>query len=643
MKRFLSSFFLFLALFFIIPTTTKAYEYELNIYDINIVVNENNTLDITEKIGAFFNVDKHGIFRKIPKNNRIIRLDGTTSTTRAKISNILVSDQSTTYTEGNYQVVKIGNPNQTVNGQKGYIIKYSYDLGKDPSKDYDELYFNLIGNEWNDTTISNITFSITMPKEFDASLLGFSSGVKGSTDSSKISYEVNGNIITGKLNGTLNPTEGLTVRLQLPEGYFLNANDNIDIMTKLSFILPIIFVIIALGLWFIFGKDNRVIETVEFYPPEGFNSAEIGFLYKGQAGNEEVVSLLIYLANKGYIKITETEENSLFSKIKGFKITKLKEYDGDNANERLFLKGLFSKKSTSKSLDFDDMIEYMKNPQEDSEEDSTDSLNTVSSSDLEDNFYITSNKITSNLNSKENKHKIFEKNSLAKGIVVILMIIATFLLITVKPVIEYQDPMLLPFALLFPGIGFSIMFAVLFGKNPISAKIFILIWGLPFGGIPWAIMVLPALQSDPIYLTIYILGLVCVLAMILIYKAMPKRTPYGNEILGKIRGFKNFLETAEKEQLEQMVFQEPTYFYDILPYTYVLGVSDKWINKFESIITQPPSWYDGSTFDIVTFGSFMASTMAVASTAMSSSPSSSSGSGGGSSGGGSGGGGGGSW
>ena len=102
-----------------------------------------------------------------------------------------------------------------------------------------------------------------------------------------------------------------------------------------------------------------------------------------------------------------------------------------------------------------------------------------------------------------------------------------------------------------------------------------------------------------------------------------------------------------------MVIQDPTYFYNILPYTYVLGVSDKWIKKFESISLQAPSWYDSSNgFDLSSFGTFIKSTMVSAQSAMSSSPSSSSGgsssggggsSGGGSSGGGSGGGGGGSW
>ena len=57
----------------------------------------------------------------------------------------------------------------------------------DHLKDYDELYYNIIGSEW-DTVIGNITFTITMPKDFDSSKLGFSSGSTGSTDNSNIKY-----------------------------------------------------------------------------------------------------------------------------------------------------------------------------------------------------------------------------------------------------------------------------------------------------------------------------------------------------------------------------------------------------------------------------------------------------------------------
>ena len=368
MKKYKNKFsfpllFIFISLLVITPSKVNALsynsnlEYTLNSYDINIIVNENNTLNITEKIGAYFNVKKHGIFRKIPLKNEVIRLDGTTSRNRAKISDIKVSDNYSLSTESGYKVIKIGDDNHTLTGQKKYEISYLYNLGRDTGKEYDELYFNLIGNEW-DTIISNITFTIAMPKEFDSSKLGFSSGAGGSTNSSKITYNVNGNIITGKYNGTLGSGEALTVRLELPEGYFVGASLNIDLMSILAIILPLLFVFITYLLWNKFGKDEQVVETVEFYPPQGFNSAEVGFLYKGNAESSDVISLLIYLANKGYIKIIETEEKSSFSASKDFKIVKQREYDGNNPNEALFLKGLFSSKTSLSSM----VDDYMENP-----------------------------------------------------------------------------------------------------------------------------------------------------------------------------------------------------------------------------------------------------------------------------------------
>lgn len=634
-------------------TVIKDNGYSIKSYDINMVVNEDNTFDITEKITANFNVERHGIYRRIPLKNSITRLDGTKSNNRAKISNVTVSERYTISKENGYEVIKIGDPNKVITGSRSYTIKYTYDIGKDPLKDVDELYFNLIGNEW-DTSISNVTFRIKMPKSFDKSLLGFSTGIKGSTNNSNISYSVNGNVISGSYTSTLNVGQALTVRLTLPEGYFVGVSSNFNIYAVISIIISLIFVLIAYILWAKYGKDDKVIETVEFYPPEGYNSAEIGFLYEGSANTQSVISLLIYLANAGYLKIEEIEEQGIFKSSKSFRITKIKEYDGNNENERIFFNGLFKNRNI---VDMGKVKEIMEKAKRNGEKikftqamelaTDTSEKTSVTSSDLYDNFYTTLNKIKSNLNSKENKNKIFESSASKKGKWLIIMIIVIWALITIKPVIEYSESESLIFALLFPGIGFSILFSLLFGKNPIIVKIFGLIWGLLFGGMPWSFLVLPALKEDPMYLISYIIGIICVAALVIFIKIMPKRTIYGNEILGKIGGFKRFLETAEKPQLESLVEQNPEYFYNILPYTYALGVSDKWMKQFETIALQAPNWYDSrDDFNMHTFGAFMTTTMASATSAMSSSPSSSSSggsSGGGSSGGGSGGGGGGSW
>ena len=613
MKKILSIIAIFMISFMPLNVMAAEYDYTLNSYDVNINVNENNTFDITETIDAFFNTEKHGIFRKIPTKNKVVRLDGTTSYNKAKISDIEVNDSFTTSDESENKVIKIGNANITLTGEKEYRISYLYDLGKDTGKDYDEFYYNIIGNEW-DTTISNVTFTIRMPKEFDESKLGFSKGAYGTVDSSDIYYSVDGNVITGGFYGTLNPGEALTIRLELPEGYFVGTRGDLNLSKILAIALPIIFLITSIVLLIKLGEKFSLVKTVEFYPPEGFNSAEVGFLYKGFADNEDVVSLLVYLADKGYIEIGEKEGKGLF-KSKNFIIRKLKEYDGNNEIEGIFLEGLFRKK---------DEVTYK---------------------DLYNGFYRTVIEITNILNDKENKYEIFQKSLLRKRPIIVIMMILTFIIITSGPVIENMGVEFLPFALLFPGLGFSITIFMLFKNNDIATKFFVILWGLGFAGIPFAIMVMPSIIQDKIYIITYILGILCIIGMAIVFKKFKKRTLYGNEILGKILGFKEFLEKAEKEKLEELVFQDPNYFYNILPFTYVLGVSDKWIKKFENISLKAPDWYSGSSFTTATFGAFMASTMSFASKSMSSSPSSSGGdsSGGGSSGGGSGGGGGGSW
>ena len=94
--------------------------------------------------------------------------------------------------------------------------------------------------------------------------------------------------------------------------------------------------------------------------------------------------------------------------------------------------------------------------------------------------------------------------------------------------------------------------------------------------------------------------------------------------------------------------QDPEYFYHILPYTYALGVSDKWIKKFESIAMRPPRWYNGTdVWSYVLFDRMLRDTLRAANDSMVSQPGGKAGSfvsgGGGFTGGGVGGGGGGSW
>ena len=607
---------LILLLIILIPSNIFAISsegnYTIESYDIDMKVNENNTFDITEKILVnFTGYGQHGIFRKIPLKNTVERLDGTKSNNRAEITNISVDNEFKAYNERGYKVIKIGNASETVRGLNEYTITYTYDIGKDPLKDADELYFNLIGTEW-DANIKNVKFTITMPKSFDETKLGFSKGYKSTVDSSDVTYDVIGNTIEGAVNSTIYSGQALTVRLTLPEGYFVGASNNFDYMILLKIAISISFVAIAYFIWKKYGKDEMVVNTVEFYPPDGLNSADVAFIYKGHSEQEDVISLLIYLANKGYLRIEEYEEKTLkVFKSKNFKIIKVKEYDGDNEDERIFFNGLFNNVK----------------PKDE-----------VTRNDLYDKFYLTLNKIRKNINRKENKEKIYEKNSLGKRGIILIMIVLMFMIMDGFSIIKIGDATVIIF-LLFCLIGPLI---ILYNNRPnvgrviISSMIFV---------ITGFFCMLYTDGAFSIGLLIeFLIYSTCMVILILFLAIIKKRTKYGIEMLGRIQGFKNFLEIAEKPKLEKLVMEDPEYFYNILPYTYALGVSKKWMEKFEDIALEAPHWYYGyTTFSVHSFNNFMNTTYSSISNAMSSSTSSSGGSGGGSSGGGSGGGGGGSW
>ncbi len=142
---------------------------------------------------------------------------------------------------------------------------------------------------------------------------------------------------------------------------------------------------------------------------------------------------------------------------------------------------------------------------------------------------------------------------------------------------------------------------------------------------------------------------------------MAARTAKGVEAREHILGLKMYMNVAEKDRIEKLQGPDAQYaanahepvktvdlFEKLLPYAMVLGVEKQWAGKFETLYTQPPTWYSGNwtTFNTVylmnSLNSGFGGAVNTAFTAPSSSGSSGFG-GGGFSGGGGGGGGGGGW
>ncbi len=603
----MKKFIIILSAFIISLFTTNfanAENFYINTYNVKMNITEDRTAEITEDIDVMFTYPSHGIFRNIPFKNTISREDGTINNETARISDISATQLFRKEIDRGYLILKMGNPNLKIEGKQSYKISYKYDMGNDKVKDADEFYFNIIGTEW-DTTIRRVYFTITLPKEFDANKVGFSLGTNGSVgyNPDDLKFRISGNTITGYTKTTLNPHEGLTIRVELPENYF---TPKIGFETYIA-LIAVVLAIIPLVIWYIFGKDDPVTPIVNFSAPEGKNSAEIEVEYKGNSSSKGVISLIFYLASKGYIEIEDDGIN--------FIINKLKPYDGTKSTEKAMMEALFYGEKDSVS-----QIQL--------------SVSSV--------FRLYCQRIQKCLNKI--RGFLFEKDSCSVGKIAILIISIIGLLgLLIYTLGDYS------FCMISGGQGVIFIFpviAVIVMASLISASmkniIFALAWGLPFGGIPLCFIIseAPNISNNA---PILLLQLACLIVSFICLVNMPKRNTKGRMLLGQVLGLKKFIEVVEKPRLLALIQENPNYVNEILPYAYVLGVENHLLDCIEEYDDYQPTWYHGRRLNSSRFEKISSSLSTAASPPSSSHSGGSGHSGGGHSGGGHGGGGGGSW
>ncbi len=591
--------------------------YHITDYHTSIVVKENNQMEITEIITAnFTGPNKHGIIRTIPTvfEKRLIYLE-----------NILVDHPYSVEKDRTYSAIRIGDANKIVSGEVKYRITYSYDYGDDLEKAFDKIYHNLLGTDW-DCNIYNFTFLVQMPKDFDVNEINITYGPRYS-QRKYTDYQIDGLSISGHLTG-LSPNEGVTLAVKLPKGYFANTRQAPGLKVPVLYIMAPIsigLVIYLYNFWKKKGRDQEPIVAPQFYPIKGQSPAEAGYIIDEVVDNKDIVSLIFYWADKGYIKIIEEKRK--------FTFVKLKEANFRNSYESYIFNTIFS---------------YGEG-------------NEVSISDLKNNFYTNVPTIKKKIiGIFSGNRALIEGESLKNKQKALLFCFIPFLIFLAILGLEFRDfsVILISILLFFPF--FAILLAV-YSKSESNwvnlnnfKKLMIgVLAGLMvlFGFLIMQVYleeVYPYLNTAP-YSYSYFIILLCSSIGIALGVAMKKRSDYGQEMLEHYLGFKDFIATAEMDRLKILIDENPTYFYNVLPFAIVLGLEKKWARKFQSMIVEPPDWYSGysmRTFSTVYLLSRMNTVVNQTNASMAAPPSTSSGSGfssGGFSGGGGGGGGGSSW
>lgn len=585
--------------------------YKLTAYDVQVKVHENNVLDVTERITAHFDEPKHGIYRHIPLVNKMRwqnSQETVTYTQKAKISNVSVTDGSTGQTiptdkeTGSHLLLKIGEADKTITGDKTYVISYSYALGSDGVNRFDALYYNLIGDQW-DTNIGHVTFAIEMPKSFEAKNIKFMIGAAEAGLS--VPYKAEGKTITGSVEEVLGKGRGLTVRLELPEGYFSGVETGNDLIW-LS--VSAVMLGICVLLYLFYGRNPKLQPESATTSPLTLNPAEAGYILGGECASKGRAALLIHWANQGYLAF-ESEEQDKVSLIK------LKDAD---AAMRPYEQTMFNALFVNGDKVTPDEVK-------------TQFIGIMKQVDLGVSSFF-----------DEPAHQIYTQASSKARRICYLFTFLCIVIFSARIFGNYYSwadyaltaVCVLAFSfVIFPPVLFIDYFARKNGTGSptglaCNSIALLLMLGLLLGLAEYA----DALDSAT---SVAVLAIgVCGLAGALIRK----RTVEGNKLVSEVVGLKRVLQSASTAK------NTPGQFYPLLPYAFTFGLTDKWANAFSSLELEPPGWFRGRLLNLFTtlyFSNKVSDYVSTFESGMNYYDSSSGSDGG--SGGGSGGGGGGSW
>lgn len=341
-------------------------------------------------------------------------------------------------------------------------------------------------------------------------------------------------------------------------------------------IISILCVLFSLFSFLLFGREEKVFSNIQTEPPRDLNPLEIALIYNKRALPGDAVALLHYLASKDYLKILRSADK------KQIILTKLKNYDGNNAAEKYIFENVFATKAAIS------LAEIKNNP------------------NITYSFQVAAMAANSEVNTSLFFSKLSLKlKSYSKKVNFIGLILVNILV----HVGGFIQPLTFLFAMVFIAVfclfqgfglyiigsgsevevGFGPNESVGRGKNRVKKNIglcAILMLFIATMVIAMIVFYNTSLSNmAKLLLSVGYIGcltLICISQMISSH--IDKKTSEGIKIYQEIAGFKEYLDKAERPMLEKLYNESPNVFRKIISFGFVLGVSKKWIENFDNTV-----------------------------------------------------------
>ena len=522
-------------------------------------------------------------------------------------------------------------------GDYTYALTYRTNRQLGFFEDHDELYWNVTGNHWSfpiDAVTARVVLPGGIPKErlMPEAYTG-PLGAKGQDSLASVDDDGSVSFATTRPFGR---GEGLTIVVAWPKGYvheptrreeinFLLRDNRSWVILLAGLCLLLAYYLVA---WVMVGRDPQAgVVLTRYEPPPGLSPATARFVEQMGYDHKAFAAAIVNLAVKGLVDITES----------GKEYT-LKRTDQEAVSlapgEKAILKHLFRDlKGNAITLEQKQHATIRK--------------------------ALKAHEAALSLNN-EKLYFIRNRGWLVPGLLMSGLIFAGVIFALPNQELKASGLFLSIWLAFWTlgvfALGRKVWHAWRSIKSPLDTlgAIFISLFATPFFA---AEIFVAGMLGTQVSGAIPVVLLSAIGVNVLFHYLLKAPTRAGRMLLDQLEGFRQFLDVAEREEMNFRNPPEktPELFERFLPYALALGVEHRWMERFAGLFGQlaargedyRPVWYHGNHWQVHNLGGFANSighSLGAAVSSSSTAPGSSSGSGGGgSSGGGGGGGGGGGW
>lgn len=524
--------------------------FELVKYDLFMNVAKNHTYNIIERITINMPETLNQISVELPNTNTII-------------SNISVDEYNCEIeTKGIHRTAVITGLGKLEPGEHTFVLKFNVKELKDINADKDIFYYDALTPDWRQP-IGELKIYAEFPEDFPWTDIQYYAGQFGiKSEDTKLSYQNNSSNKTITITGNKIPENfAVSLKASLPDGYWEGSLDG-SLLGNIAIIVLASTCLLLFLLWLIGGKDPKFARIAVTHPVQNITPVETGIVMNGRMNVRDIVAFILYLAIKGYVKISEYHP-------KKYRLIKL----ADPRSEERYIRNGFN-------LLFDE-AEY----------------NMLDMHEFRMRFGLLMQTMKLDIESGFNKSQLSWRTPLSVRLrffgIIMLSLALTFVDLTTfmfqnirMSYIEIISVFIVSLASLYITARTYDRFyenesrynrVRLFGQITIVLAIVLFV----------SYQALVRGKNPLLSITVLLAAALCVF-LILIMRA---RGSGNAELVNIFLGMRNFVENCEYAQINKFQFDDSNYFYSMLPYVYLFSDLEHWGKSFENIRINPPYFF----------------------------------------------------